>query len=251
MHRIAASTLAVALLLCVSATAFAASPEGRPAGEDMLVYEGVGSTVAYQGGGTGVAIGVAVQPLHADTLEPVGFDGQFDGTELVYLVTVFQPLPTGVPIEGGGLTLTLPDGTQETLDDDLPFIDFASPATYLSGVYVTDSTDAVGSGSLVAWADVGETLRVVQPCPTAPTAPVDGCQLAVTASIPTNTLAGLCVGDLDQDGVVGVPDLVLLVGAWGTVAPWADIEPSLSGGYTGVPDVLDLCGIMYRWGECE
>ena len=57
----------------------------------------------------------------------------------------------------------------------------------------------------------------------------------------------ICVGDLDGDGVVGVPDLLLLLAQWG-VCPaqcFADIDGD---GVVGAPDLLTL---LAAWGPCQ
>ncbi len=58
-----------------------------------------------------------------------------------------------------------------------------------------------------------------------------------------------CSADLDETGVVGVPDLLQLLSCWGTLLPGdtcevADID---GGGVVGVPDLLAL---LSQWGEC-
>jgi len=54
-----------------------------------------------------------------------------------------------------------------------------------------------------------------------------------------------CVGDVDGDGVVGVPDLLLLA-AWGT-NPSGPLD--LDGdGVVAVPDLLTL---LAAWGACQ
>ncbi len=54
-----------------------------------------------------------------------------------------------------------------------------------------------------------------------------------------------CVGDVDGDGVVGVPDLLLLLAAWGT-NPGG--PPDFDGdGQVAVPDLLAL---LANWGPC-
>jgi hypothetical protein len=70
-----------------------------------------------------------------------------------------------------------------------------------------------------------------------------------TFGFPAGTLNGFqlvslqCLGDLDDDHVVGVADLLVLLAAWGT--PAADIDGD---GVTAVGDVLTL---LASWGDCE
>ncbi len=54
-----------------------------------------------------------------------------------------------------------------------------------------------------------------------------------------------CPADLDDDGVVGVPDLIILLGAWGPNPDHpADFDAD---GQVRVPDLLTLLG---EWGTC-
>ena len=53
----------------------------------------------------------------------------------------------------------------------------------------------------------------------------------------------VCPGDLDNDGVVGPPDIGFLLDTWGTDGP-ADLDAD---GITGMGDLLDL---LARWGAC-
>jgi hypothetical protein len=57
------------------------------------------------------------------------------------------------------------------------------------------------------------------------------------------TLPGPCLGDLDGDGTVGVPDLVAVITAWGT--PDGDVTDD------GTTDVADLIAVITAWGACE
>ena len=55
----------------------------------------------------------------------------------------------------------------------------------------------------------------------------------------------VCPGDFNGDGVVGVKDLLLLLGAWGpNKGHPADIDGD---GVVGVKDLLELLG---NWGPC-
>jgi len=61
--------------------------------------------------------------------------------------------------------------------------------------------------------------------------------------------SGGCVGDLTGSGAVGVPDLLILLGAWGPCIPKegscaADLNGDAN---VGVPDLLILLG---AWGDC-
>ena len=51
-----------------------------------------------------------------------------------------------------------------------------------------------------------------------------------------------CPADFDHDGVVGVPDLLHLLGAWGT--PDGDVDGD------GDTDTSDLLTLLAAWGEC-
>ncbi len=54
-----------------------------------------------------------------------------------------------------------------------------------------------------------------------------------------------CAGDFDADGIVGVPDLLGLLAAWGpNPGHAADLDGD---GVVGVPDLLSLLGV---WGVC-
>ncbi len=58
-----------------------------------------------------------------------------------------------------------------------------------------------------------------------------------------------CLADLDCDGDVGVPDLLILLGSWGPCpAPPAPCDADLDcDGSVGVSDLLILLG---EWGPC-
>jgi hypothetical protein len=70
-----------------------------------------------------------------------------------------------------------------------------------------------------------------------------------------------CVGDIDEDGVIGVSDLLAIINAWGyvgicmdgttfVVCP-EDISPANGAnwgdGYVGVPELL---AVINGWGDC-
>ena len=52
-----------------------------------------------------------------------------------------------------------------------------------------------------------------------------------------------CLADLDDDGGVGVLDLLLVLTAWGL--PDGDVTGD------GNTDVLDLLAVLAAWGPCE
>ncbi len=54
-----------------------------------------------------------------------------------------------------------------------------------------------------------------------------------------------CWGDVAPDGTVGESDLLALIGAWGTLDPYADIDGD---GSVGVFDLLEL---LVHWGACD
>lgn len=56
-----------------------------------------------------------------------------------------------------------------------------------------------------------------------------------------------CRADIDGDGSVGVADLLILLAAWGTEHPYADIGPD---GGDGTVDVTDLLELVAAWGDC-
>ncbi len=56
---------------------------------------------------------------------------------------------------------------------------------------------------------------------------------------------GMCVWDLDGDSVVGTPDLLMLLGAWGD-NPGHPADFDHNGG-VGTPDLLAMLG---AWGPC-
>lgn len=62
----------------------------------------------------------------------------------------------------------------------------------------------------------------------------------------------VCVGDINDDGQVGVPDLLMCISGWGPCpappdACPADISPEGGDGTVGVPDLLTIIG---AWGPC-
>ncbi|MCH9033051.1 MAG: hypothetical protein IID42_00930 [Planctomycetes bacterium] len=57
-----------------------------------------------------------------------------------------------------------------------------------------------------------------------------------------------CPADLDGSGDVGVKDLLILLGVWGSCPPKGDCPGDLDGdGEVGVKDLLELLG---NWGVC-
>ena len=83
---------------------------------------------------------------------------------------------------------------------------------------------------------------------------VDACDIAAGASTDTNG-NGVpdeceCMWDLDGIGTasVGVPDLLILLGAWGPCSPIEDCPADFdNSGNVGVKDLLILFG---NWGPC-
>jgi hypothetical protein len=62
-----------------------------------------------------------------------------------------------------------------------------------------------------------------------------------------NTIADVCPSDcpdLDGDGVVGVNDLLIIIGDWGLANSPADINGD------GIVDVSDLLTAVGAWGVC-
>lgn len=57
----------------------------------------------------------------------------------------------------------------------------------------------------------------------------------------------VCEGDIDLDGIVGVPDLLLLLAQWGDVCPPLCLGDLDGDGLVGVPDLLML---LAGWGAC-
>ena len=55
----------------------------------------------------------------------------------------------------------------------------------------------------------------------------------------------ICIGDLNEDGLVNVTDLLMLLGAWGTDGPGADLAESFD-----IVNVSDLLVLLGAWGEC-
>ena len=61
---------------------------------------------------------------------------------------------------------------------------------------------------------------------------------------PFAVVASLCVGDLNDDGVVDVTDLLDVIAEWGALKSPADIN------FDGVVDVTDLLIVVANWGKC-
>ena len=55
-----------------------------------------------------------------------------------------------------------------------------------------------------------------------------------------------CIGDLNQDGMIGVTDLLQIISVWGSCQ---GCEEDLDG--NGFVDVSDLLQLISAWGECE
>ena len=60
-------------------------------------------------------------------------------------------------------------------------------------------------------------------------------------------LSGICGADLDNDGIVGVGDLVAVLSRWGVCA--APCPQDLND--DGSVDFNDLLIVLSRWGVCE
>ena len=56
-----------------------------------------------------------------------------------------------------------------------------------------------------------------------------------------------CLGDADNDGDVGISDLLALLAAWDTAHPYLDLAPN--GGDETV-DIQDLLALLAAWGPC-
>jgi hypothetical protein len=56
--------------------------------------------------------------------------------------------------------------------------------------------------------------------------------------------AGLCEGDLDGDGFIGVQDLVLVLLGWGSSGVPADFNGD------GIVDIHDMIHVILHWGPC-
>ena len=54
-----------------------------------------------------------------------------------------------------------------------------------------------------------------------------------------------CIGDITDDALVNVLDLLAVIESWGTDDPLADVNSD------GVVNVLDLLSIIGQWGPCE
>jgi hypothetical protein len=55
-----------------------------------------------------------------------------------------------------------------------------------------------------------------------------------------------CIGDLNQDGMIGVTDLLQIISVWGSCQ---GCEEDLD--ENGFVDVSDLLQLIRAWGECE
>jgi len=53
-----------------------------------------------------------------------------------------------------------------------------------------------------------------------------------------------CLGDINNDGVVNISDLLAIIGAWGSDDPVADLDGN------GVVAVGDLLIAIGNWGNC-
>ena len=63
---------------------------------------------------------------------------------------------------------------------------------------------------------------------------------------PTEYTNQLTIGDLDGDGVVGVADLLILLGNWGTCGDCKDCPADIDGNYSA--GVADLLILLANWG---
>jgi hypothetical protein len=67
--------------------------------------------------------------------------------------------------------------------------------------------------------------------------------IAVLMAAPAGA-GGICPGDIDGDGQVGVTDFLQLIADWGTSGTDADINED------GIVDVLDFLDLLNNWGAC-
>ncbi len=54
-----------------------------------------------------------------------------------------------------------------------------------------------------------------------------------------------CPADLDDDGMVGVSDLIEILAAWGNKGGPEDLDGS------GFVDIGDILAVLAAWGPCE
>ena len=105
----------------------------------------------------------------------------------------------------------------------------------LDELYISDDPEFTGIGGVWAISNEGQI------------AGSGGHQTFGTSAIRLTPIAAL-VGDLDGDGVVGVSDLLILLGNWGLCEDCNDCIADLNGDcVVGVKDLLFLLG---AWGSC-
>ena len=223
--------LAAALVAGLAQQAVAESPEGCHANSVTV-------------GITAMIDGSAVQPGQ----------GVMSGDELTFRVTVasapHSPSAIYCDVEGGQLSVTLPDGTMVGLAGYAGIAELAqfgnddpTPSYELDVAYTVDAADADENGVLVAYADYGHTAgRPEQLSGHFMSEPLEQ-SASGSAAIGVRVT---CEEDLNGDGVVDMADLGALLGSWG---PCEDCDADLNG--DGLIDANDLAALLASFGACS
>jgi hypothetical protein len=211
------------------------------------------------GGGGLVAPPGPVAPLVIDfTPGSVTFEGQpidFDGTEASFLASTYE-YSYNIPVNSGPATVPATGAFggagpvwvgPVTGGVDIPFIDLG-PGFSQFNLDIPAPQGIEHMTGIQNWQSAvvpqlnGRTVIIQADATILNVDPITGI---VDAQVFGNILAIPCPADLDNDGVVGILDFLLLLGAWGpNPGHPADIDNS---GAVGVNDFLIL---LAAWGPC-
>jgi hypothetical protein len=83
------------------------------------------------------------------------------------------------------------------------------------------------------------------PVVTCDVTPSDGVLFGPASTASAVVTGYACNADLDCNGIVGGPDLAIVLANWNSADPTADIDGS------GLVDAVDLAQVLGKWGLCQ
>lgn len=214
------------------------------------------------------ALQLLMGPLSGDTGDPPGcmgaaaaitlvalVDGQpaldavAPGAKITWRITLSQALPTGCNVEGGELSLTLPNGSVLPLagfdgTPAVPQVTWITPLVIEVPNGYTVTSDVAGD-CIAAHVDYGPTAAYPDQAPGAFGSAGAATDASATATTTLSVLeAAPCPADRTADGVIDAGDLVQVTLHWGTSHAAGDANGD------GFVDVHDLIAVILAWGAC-
>jgi hypothetical protein len=176
------------------------------------------------------------------------------GQEISYRVTLHNTSPVGCNVQGGQLSLTLPDGQVVELagypgTPDVPMVEFGVPVLFESPVPYIATADDADDDQLIAYADYGPTANQPGQLPGAILSDPILLGAGVSEMHVMQLLPEPCAADIDGDGEVAVLDLIEVMVSWGMCPHELDLCPA-DLNQDGAVDVLDLIEVLTNWGDC-